>query len=178
MSPCWPEGKKATSAVGCSHESVCARAPGSLLTLLIWSHTKLKWLSWIQHLLIISEHKCGTEWRHSIASSSAGRTLPRSSPSAQHDSTSAGHAERRNNMRHKGAMLTEAGGYGKGELKAHEQRGERRKEKLGWWASEWRLYGGEKGNVFLCFHFSLYTGKSKKQKWWFLYCSWWNSERK
>lgn len=34
-------------------------------------------------------------------------------------------------MRHKGAMLTEAGGYGKGELKANEQRAERRKEKLG-----------------------------------------------
>lgn len=44
----------------------CARAWGSLLTLLTCSHTKLKWLSWIQHLLIISEHKCGTEWRHSI----------------------------------------------------------------------------------------------------------------
>lgn len=125
------EERKPPSAVGCSHESVCARAWGSLLPLLTCCHTKLKWLSWIQHLLIISEHKCGMEWRHSIASSSAGRTLPCSSPSAQHDSTSAGHAERRNNMRHKGAMLTEAGGYGKGELKAHEKRGERRKEKLG-----------------------------------------------
>lgn len=129
--PAGQRERKPMSAVGCSHESVCARAWGSLLTLLICCHTKLKWLSWIQHLLIISERKCGTEWRHSIASSSAGRTLPCSSPSAQHDGTSAGHAERRNNMRHKGAMLTEAGGYGKGGLKAREQRGERRKEKLG-----------------------------------------------
>ena len=115
------------SAMGCFPESRCAGAWGSLLTLLICCHTKLKWLSWIQHLLIISEHKCGIELRHSIASSTAGRALTHSGPSAQHDSTSAGHAEKRNNVRHKGAMLTGAGGYGEGELKAREQRGEGRK---------------------------------------------------
>lgn len=115
------------SAVGWFPESRCAGARGSLLTLLICCHTKLKWLSWIQHLLIISEPKCGIELRHSIASSTAGRALACSSPSAQHDGTSAGHAEKRNKARHKGATLTEAGGYGEGELRAREQKGEGRK---------------------------------------------------
>lgn len=125
--PSGQKERKLMSAVGCFPESRCAGAWGSLLTLLICCHTKLKWLGWIQHLLIISEHKCGIELRHSIASSTAGRALARSSPSAQRDGTSAGHAEKRNNVRHKGATLTEAGGYGQGELKACERRGEGKK---------------------------------------------------